>query len=679
MSYPYLKDQNFLNEIDYLRQKTQYVNITVLNWIEKPIRAIEGRATDGTINLNGSSAMRRTANVTFVIESGEFTLQNVSNLLSINKKIKLEVGIKNTTKKYSEYPIIWFPQGIYVITDPTITYGVNQSVTVSLQLKDKMCLLNGDVGGIFPASVTFSEEDILNEDGEYETVKPTIYRIIQQCVHEFGGEQLGKIIISDVDERIKQVMKWVGTDTLYITKKTVDGQTGYSATTSEAAVEKDKENGIIDSYEAYEYGDDIGYIYTDFTYPGDLIGDAGGNVCTILDSIKSVLGNYEYFYDVEGCFHFQEIKNYLNTSKSTVDLEEMEQSDYLMSVSHSKAAYVFKDNSLITTFSNAPQYSMIKNDFIVWGIRETSTGSQVPIRYHLAIDTKPETGNTYPVFFYEDPDTGVEIARRPYPYSQRKYFPETGDGTVYYLDQSTNIVYKWDTTLKSYIKMSNQIENITTKDWRTELYMQGAQADVMSLDTNGYYSELSNEWPQLYDMREGKFLEEVTDDPSSINYFLDFIDSEAAISEFSISNIGKRSKVITDNDINCIFEPNIPDLVLINNGDDATVVTEKRNECEAKGQDYIQIEESLYEKIASGGSKNSAYAAVRDLLYQYTSYNESISVQAIPIFYLDTNIRITINDRTSGIYGDYIINSISFPLNVSSTMTLSATRAIEKI
>jgi len=41
-----------------------------------------------------------------------------------------------------------------------------------------MCLLNGDVGGIFPASVTFSEEDVLNENGEYETVKPTIYRII---------------------------------------------------------------------------------------------------------------------------------------------------------------------------------------------------------------------------------------------------------------------------------------------------------------------------------------------------------------------------------------------------------------------------------------------------------------------------------------------------------------------
>jgi hypothetical protein len=64
----------------------------------------------------------------------------------------------------------------------------------------------------------------------------------------------------------------------------------------------------------YSTGMDIGYIYTDFTYPGELIGDAGDTVCDILDTIKSTLGNYEYFYDIDGNFVFQEIKNYLNTT-----------------------------------------------------------------------------------------------------------------------------------------------------------------------------------------------------------------------------------------------------------------------------------------------------------------------------------------------------------------------------
>ena len=83
--------------------------------------------------------------------------------------------------------------------------------------------------------------------------------------------------------------------------------------------------------------------------------------------------------------------------------------------------------------------------------------------------------------------------------------------------------------------------------------------------------------------------------------------------------------------------------------------------------------------ITSGGSFNSAYNMVRELLYQYTSYNESITVSAIPIFHLEPNTRITVRDPKSGIYGDYMINTISLPLDISGTMTISCTRALERI
>jgi len=43
----------------------------------------------------------------------------------------------------------------------------------------------------------------------------------------------------------------------------------------------------------------MGYIYTDFTYPGkELVCNAGDSVTSVLDKIISVMGNYEYFYDV---------------------------------------------------------------------------------------------------------------------------------------------------------------------------------------------------------------------------------------------------------------------------------------------------------------------------------------------------------------------------------------------
>ena len=181
----------------------------------------------------------------------------------------------------------------------------------------------------------------------------------------------------------------------------------------------------------------------------------------------------------------------------------------------------------------------------------------------------------------------------------------------------------------------------------------------------------------MYDTENGVFFDEVLKYPSDIDFYLDFIDSTAAISELSIANIGRRTKVINDDSINCVFEPEIPDLVLLNMEDEN--IDDLREECENKGQDYIQLSGNLYSMITGGGTANSAYNLVRELLYQYTSYNESISINSIPIFYLEPNTRITVRDAQSGIYGDYMINNISIPFDVASTMTLSCTRALERI
>ena len=124
-----------------------------------------------------------------------------------------------------------------------------------------------------------------------------------------------------------------------------------------------KQSGGI---QTFNYGDDIGFEYTDFTYPGELIANPGDNICTaVLDKIKSVLGNYEYFYDVYGNFVFQEIKDYKNTTQATVEINNMTNEDYEIDISKGKSVYDFKDNELAISFSNTPQYSRIKNDFVI--------------------------------------------------------------------------------------------------------------------------------------------------------------------------------------------------------------------------------------------------------------------------------------------------------------------------
>lgn len=669
IGYNYLNDSAFLKQIDEMRIKEQYVKITVLDFQERPIQAIEGKIISGNINLDGKSAIRRTCNLTMIADAVSNNLTSIDNtVISMNKKIRLEIGFLNQTLKYREHNIIWFPLGIYVIINSSLSNGTG-GTTISLQLKDKMCLLNGECGGTLPASVTFHEYETINENGEYIIVRPTIYQIIQEVVNHFGGEQLGKIIISDIDTRVKQVMKWMGSSPLYIKEEYSEGVVQYTPTTNASLVQGSP-------YKMYEYGYDIGYIYTDFIFPGELIGDAGNSVCDILDKIKNVLGNYEYFYDLDGNFIFQEIKNYLNTTQAKVDLEKINKNDYIVDFSKGKSVYTFDNNLPITTFSNSPQYSMIKNDFIVWGLKENANGNSIPIRYHLAIDEKPKVGNTYYCFLYDDPNDKIKKMKCPLVFETKEDFPQIGVEGTFYMDNSTKEIFNWNAKDKIYSLITIDLQEITTKDWRTELYLSGVSSEPYATHSNYYYTELLNEWPKLYNVEAGTFYEEVLKTPSDIDYYLDFIDSTSALSEFNISNIGRRQKVVVDDSINCIFEPEIPNLILLNTDDKD--IEELRTECELKGEDYIQLSSEMFNMIAGGGNFNSAYNLVRELLYQSTSYNECITIDSIPIFHLQPNTRITVNDEKSGIFGDYMINSISLSLDIHSTMNLSCVRALER-
>lgn len=94
--------------------------------------------------------------------------------------------------------------------------------------------------------------------------------------------------------------------------------------------------------------------------------------------------------------------------------------------------------------------------------------------------------------------------------------------------------------------------------------------------------------PKIYDLQKelisdgggqvyvGGFRDEYINDPSSLDYYLDFIDTESSLSQFNIDNIGRRTQVENNNEINCVFEPEIPDLVIIEAGQPDTAEKESR-------------------------------------------------------------------------------------------------------
>ena len=133
----YLNDASFLKDIAKLHIKDYFIKITVLDWLENQIEDIEGKVISASFNIDGNSIIRRTATLSVMIDDTNNDITSAKNLLSINKKINLQIGFINTTNKYIQYNILWFPLGLYIITDNSISFS-NTGLVASLQLKDNL-------------------------------------------------------------------------------------------------------------------------------------------------------------------------------------------------------------------------------------------------------------------------------------------------------------------------------------------------------------------------------------------------------------------------------------------------------------------------------------------------------------------------------------------------------------
>ena len=116
--------------------------------------------------------MRRTVNLTVAATAAINDLTNIDNEISINKKIKLEIGLKNPFNKYEK--ILWFPMGIFTISTANISYGTN-GCNISITAKDKMSKLDGTIGGSLLSTLEFHVREELDSEGEVKLTYPTIY------------------------------------------------------------------------------------------------------------------------------------------------------------------------------------------------------------------------------------------------------------------------------------------------------------------------------------------------------------------------------------------------------------------------------------------------------------------------------------------------------------------------
>lgn len=648
---------NFLNDEKILKAITEQtisetvVRVSVLNWSEQIVDSIQGKVISGSINVDGNTAMRRTCSLSLLLENFQNgDIKNTVDSLSLGKKVKIFIGVKNRLKKefpsYANLDYFWFPQGVFVIDQISVNQSVSNFI-IDLSLKDKISLLNGDCGGTLPAAIDFDKVEYYQEN-QNETHTLTIEKIplinvIKELLNHWGNESLENIIINNIDMKTKYVVKWMGNSTLYLVDDTFTTNDTYSQILTTPFVST-----------SFEPGQDIGYWYKDFVYDSNLSSNAGDTVYSVLEKICSKLGNFEFYYDVNGNFIFQEKKNYLNNVyiPNNGDISDnLRNIEYCSSnPSFKKYIYDFSDMELISSYSFIPLTSEIKNDFLVWGERKVNL-TTVPIRYHLAIDKKPKIFTTFTVCFYEDENSYNSEAKIPAVVSNG-YYIKNGVRVA-----ATDVI----TT------------EITPSDWRTQLFLQGSKDEVDGIEPNYYYEELKNEWYKIYNIKEGRFSTNVT----NMNYFLDFIENEDLLNSIGVSAIGRRTFVENDSSINCMFESDTPDNIIIKKS--TTQTATERQEARQAGYSVTQVSDNIFYDLAIGGNLNSAYVALQDLLTQYTEINENIELSCIPIYFLEPNRIIKIKNKLLGIDGEYFVNSFSIPLLASESMTISATKLMQKI
>lgn len=538
-----LLDNIFLEKLFTAYDREIYAKITALNFDEFPTEEISGKVTGGSINVDGTSACRRTCSLTLVANE-----VNINDYYwGLNTKFELQIGLTNhIDEKYPD--IIWFKEGIYLITTFSTALGTS-NYTINIQGKDKMGLLDGTIGGTLTAlSYDFGREDYTDENGVSHRRKLPIRDIVTELIHEYAHEPWENIIVQDLDDFGVELLQYRGTSTnpLYlffninsqeVEQMTLDGSfTVYKGRQISCAISNienivfevnDKGEEIKGKYynlnELYTVsnptafklnrndkeenyyiikittGQTCGYRMTDITYAGDLIANVGETVVSVLDKICKMLGDFEYYYDTEGKFIFKRKNQYIYKSFNHHTTTESSQSYVENSAYISPTVWDFTGSTLITSFNNTPNLSELKNDYSLWGTRKSLTGNDLPVHLRYAIDKKP----TY-------------------------YKTLRGDayGTTTFIDQIRNQITKEahnEETINR--RVEEKLKDIIIVDWREIIYqmaidyrrfnhcddfglkvqeVNGKQLDGKYIYPRGvtgyeqYYVDMEGFWRQIY-------------------------------------------------------------------------------------------------------------------------------------------------------------------------------------
>lgn len=109
----FLNDRAFLLKVNKHKVREYHAAIMCLDFeTEKPLARLEGKVVSGSLNIAANNSTRRTASFSLLFDDDTYKVTDINNLIAIDKKISLSIGLTNPfyhTEEYRKYgDTLWF-------------------------------------------------------------------------------------------------------------------------------------------------------------------------------------------------------------------------------------------------------------------------------------------------------------------------------------------------------------------------------------------------------------------------------------------------------------------------------------------------------------------------------------------------------------------------------------------
>lgn len=189
-----------------LRQSTRRLNIKIdlINKNDIVVDSFEGITTGGNIRIDSKSPYRRSGDFTMVLDKKYNLIPKPDSKLWFNNRIGISIGLKNYFDE-----IIWFEMGRFAINNLNLNFDKAEK-TISAQISDYMCFLDGTLGGTLQHKITIHEDTPIQE-----ALKTILTKLVKYSIENITIEdtelkipyKIEKMPGSTIYELLKEIME----------------------------------------------------------------------------------------------------------------------------------------------------------------------------------------------------------------------------------------------------------------------------------------------------------------------------------------------------------------------------------------------------------------------------------------------------------------------------------------